>query len=64
MKNKEDEDKSQILIPKENIIKGMHHFEYISGTEAMCTKCPLGYFLTPGSVVKDGHIYIEETLVI
>lgn len=61
---KQDEEKSQILIPKENIIKGMHHFEYISGTEAMCTKCPLGYVLTPGSVVKDGRIYIDNDLLI
>ena len=64
VKKEEVKDESQIHIPKESIIKGEHYFEYISGTEVMCTKCPLGYGVTAGMEVKDGHIYIGEKLLV
>lgn len=42
-----------------------HYFKYISGTEAECNKChTVGFPISPGTVVRDGHIYIEEQLVI
>jgi hypothetical protein len=63
-KEEKDEPKYEVHIPKESIIKGEHEFDYISGTEVMCKKCPLGYVLTPGSQVKDGHIYIENKLLV
>lgn len=47
-----------------NIITGEHNFIYTSGTEVECTKCPLGYVVGADTEIKDGHIYIEETLVI
>lgn len=47
-----------------NIIGKDHEFAYISGTEVMCKKCPLGYVVGAETTVKDGHIYIKNKLVI
>lgn len=66
MKPKDEEkiEKPEIHIPKENIIKGEHTFDYISGTEVMCRKCPLGYIVGPEEHIKDGHIYKGEILLV
>lgn len=50
--------------PSVNCAKNEHYFEYISGTEVQCTKCPMGYPIGPGTEVRDGHIYIHGTRVI
>ncbi len=58
------ESKPEMVTLKPNIIGQEHYFEYVNGTEVMCTKCPLGYGVTPDTEVKDGHIYLEGNLVI
>lgn len=51
------------LIDK-SCMKG-HYFVYVSSWEAQCNRCPIGYILTPGYWVKDGHIYnSDDELVI
>lgn len=65
MENQEKEKTNdQVVKVGPNIIGKEHHFKYISGTEAMCTKCPLGYGVSPGTSIKEGHIYINNELVI
>lgn len=59
-----EEVKEEVHIPKPSIIKGEHSFEYITGTEVMCTKCPLGYVVGPNVEIRDGHIYIEDKLLV
>jgi hypothetical protein len=41
-----------------------HYFKRVSGTQAECRKCRIGYFLTPEFEIKKGHIYTGEELVI
>ena len=41
-----------------------HIFERRSGNEAKCRNCPLGYYLSPGMDVVNGHIVIHGDLVI
>jgi len=48
--------------PKEVVCE--HYFEMVSGRQAECQKCHIGFFLGPKEHVKDGHIYHNETLVI
>ncbi len=55
---------NQMVTLGKNIIGKDHHFVYVSGTEVECTKCPLGYGVTPETTIKDGHIYIEDELII
>lgn len=43
--------------------KGGHVFLSRSATEVKCQKCPVGYILTPGSEIRDGHIYLENQLL-
>lgn len=52
------------LKPALTCLKGEHYFEYVSGREADCTKCPMGFRLPVDAEVKDGHIYIESQLLI
>ncbi len=58
------QEENNIVTLKPNIICSEHYFEYVNGTEVMCTKCPLGYGVTPDTEVKDGHIFLEGNLVI
>ena len=44
--------------------KCKHHFVRRTGTRAECTKCRVGYFLTPDLQVRNGHIYTLDELVI
>lgn len=37
--------------------KGPHYFERISGHQAQCKHCDWGFYLDPGDIVKDGHVY-------
>lgn len=66
--SKKEEVKEEILKLGPNQIGSEHHFvmQRDGGgyLVAQCTKCPHGYHLGPGETVKDGHIYIEGTLVI
>lgn len=41
-----------------------HMFEMTDGTTVECRKCHSGFYLTPGSEVKEGHIYMHGELVI
>ena len=41
-----------------------HEFIQKKSMEAKCVKCPSGYPLPVGGIVREGHIYIGETLVI
>lgn len=41
-----------------------HHFVYQTGTEVRCTKCPIGYPISPGTECRNGHLYIHGELVI
>lgn len=54
----------QVVRVGSNIIGDEHEFEYISGIEVMCKKCPLGYQVGPDVTIKRGHIYIGEKLLI
>lgn len=47
-----------------NVTCREHEFTYVSGNEIECMKCPVGFITSPGTTVKDGHVYIYETLVI
>ena len=66
---KQDVDK---LAPKEEMItlkpsvmcQEGHKFIHRSSIEVVCSECPLGYMLTAGMTIKDGHIYSGEKLVI
>ncbi len=64
VKEKKEEDLSQMVTLKPNVIGTEHEFRYVTGTEVECMKCPLGYQLTGESELKDGHIYIKGILVI
>lgn len=44
--------------------RGDHYFEYKTGLQAECNKCPLGYPIGPDINIREGHIYIEEQLII
>lgn len=41
-----------------------HYFERVSGTQAQCRKCNIGYFLTPEISIKNGHLYIDNKKII
>lgn len=65
MENQEKEKPNdQVVKLGPNIIGKEHDFEYVSGTEVMCKKCPLGYVVGPSASIKDGHIYIGNELVV
>ncbi len=49
---------------KPNVICNDHEFVYKTGNEVMCKNCPLGYQMGWGAILKDGHIYIGEQLLI
>jgi len=54
------------LTPKPPVTcqKGDHLFRQTGSREARCISCPLGYILSPGMTVIDGHIYMGEDVVI
>lgn len=54
----------QIKIQPSRMCQGGHHFRYSKGLEVKCEKCPVGYILPIGGALKDGHVYINEELVI
>lgn len=41
-----------------------HRFERQNGNEAKCVLCPLGYYLSPGMYIQEGHIMREGQLVL
>jgi len=41
-----------------------HTFEHVASMQAECRKCGVGFNLTPGMDVRNGHIYNEQGLVI
>lgn len=41
-----------------------HEFKHQTALEVECTKCRVGYVLSPGMVLKQGHVYLEELLVV
>lgn len=49
----------QLITCKEN-----HYFDRMSSTEVKCRNCPLGYYLTPGMEIKDGHVWIGKQLMV
>ena len=49
---------------KTNCDKGLHFFIRKSGTEVVCTKCPIGYPVGPSIQLKDGHLYKEGQFLI
>ena len=60
------EEKEELLKLGPNLMcsKGDHEFKYKTGTEIECMKCPIGYPLGPGSVLKNGHVYLHGEFVI
>lgn len=62
---KKDEPSDQLFHIGANLIcQNRHYFVYKSGIEVMCTKCPLGYPILPGTEIKNGHLYIHGEFVI
>jgi len=51
------------IVPKEKK-KCKHFFIYRRANEVECQHCHIGYFLSPGWEVKEGHIYKGSKLVI
>lgn len=41
-----------------------HIFNHAGAMQAECTKCGVGFNLTPGMDVRNGHIYDGQGLVI
>jgi hypothetical protein len=41
-----------------------HFFTHRTSQEVICKSCGVGYFLSEGMVVNEGHILHEKTLVI
>lgn len=41
-----------------------HFFYYTESMAVKCRGCPVGYTLSAGSYLKDGHIYMGEQLLI
>ena len=60
------EDGSELIRVSDDFVcrRGKHNFTYSSGTQAKCTKCPLGYPIGPRFMIKEGHIYKDYLLVI
>lgn len=56
------------LGPSLTCSKGGHFFAVIGMDMGMqqvrCDRCPIGYYLPHGGVVKDGHIYIKDVLMV
>lgn len=50
--------------PSRMCAKGQHVFRHTKGLEVKCIKCPTGYILAPGWEVRDGHIVINNEVVI
>lgn len=61
---KADEGELIQVKPSATCTKGNHVFVQVSGTEAECPRCHVGYGLGVGAEVKDGHIYIQGELVL
>jgi hypothetical protein len=61
---KKAEPKGEMITLGPDLIGREHNFVYKSATEVKCTKCPLGYPITPGTEARDGHIYIHGQLLI
>lgn len=41
-----------------------HMFVMVSGTEAECTKCHIGFVLGPGVTLNEGHLYLSGELMV
>lgn len=41
-----------------------HEFKHQTALEVECTKCRAGYVLSPGMVLRDGHIYKEGLFIV
>ena len=41
-----------------------HFFISVSGTEAECRKCHIGFVLPVGGEAREGHIYLQGEFVI
>lgn len=50
--------------PKLKSCGGKHIYKQLSTREAECVECRIGFVLTPGMVVRDGHIYMLDELVL
>ena len=48
-----------LICAKEN-----HYFIYKSGIEVICKTCPIGYSISPGTEIKNGHLYIHGEFVL
>jgi len=44
--------------------KCSHYFIRRSGREVECRNCHAGFFLTPNWDVKEGHLYVDNKLVL
>lgn len=68
-KNEKQESEGETLKvqPSLSCDKGLHFFIYEQtpvGIGAKCTKCPVGFPISPGTVIREGHIYLEGNLVV
>lgn len=52
------------LGPEKICPKGQHFFRYVRSDSAECKYCPMGFYMTPGSDIIDGHVYINGELLI
>ena len=41
-----------------------HTFEMVKGNDVKCSICGVGYYLSPGMIFKDSHVYFGESIVI
>jgi len=55
---------SEMITLKPSVACEEHEFAHVSGLEVKCKNCPVGYQLGAGAILKDGHIYIGEQLLI
>jgi len=50
--------------PPSTCAKGEHYFVHKDGREVECSKCHAGYYISPGTDIREGHIYIQGVLAI
>lgn len=64
--DKEPKPEGELLKLGNNMICGKdnHFFTYISSMEVKCKKCPVGYPVSVNTQLVDGHLYIDDLLLI
>lgn len=61
---KELKEGEKITIQPSRMCQNGHFFTQTKSREVKCSKCPVGYELSIGMTVREGHIYLNGELVI